>query len=272
MTNQQPTPQASGSAFGRAVGGFFRFLVRFLFVLVVGALIGVGLFYAVPGVFRTMVQPVQRNTARLAALEQRVTKEQERLQDENLALQERVADLEAELIPLREGSAVQTQDIAGAAEQIQELGERVAQAEQDLVRQQTGLAAQQEAAAATRSELGSAVDDLEEQAGQTAAKAEELEGRLALLQTAQDLLKVRLLLVEENSRGARDTLLLATAHLEQAIPLMPEQAETLSALQERMAGLEALIAEGSFRVGPELESLWADVMDMVLPAVAPPAE
>ena len=251
MTIQQPTPQPSGSAFGRAVGGFFRFLVRFLFVLVVGALIGLGLFYAVPGVFRALVQPVQRNTARLAALEQRVTKE---------------------LIPLREGSAVQAQDIAGTAEQIQELGGRVAQAEQDLVAQHTDLAAQQEAAEATRSELGSAVDDLEEQAGQTAAKAEELEGRLALLQTAQDLLKVRLMLVEENPRGARDTLLLATAHLEQAIPLMPEQAETLSALQGRMVGLEALIAEGSFRVGPELESLWADVMDLVLPAVVPPAE
>jgi len=36
-------------------------------------------------------------------------------------------------------------------------------------------------------------------------------------------------------------------------------------LQGRATALAPLIAESSFRVGPELESLWADVMDLVLP-------
>jgi len=264
MTHQQPTSGPSGSPILRAVGGFFRFLVRFLFILVVGVLVGAGLYYGAPWAYRTLVQPVQQNTVRVVALEQRMAQEQTRLQDENLALQERIAALEAEMTALGEKSAVRAQDIEGVVEQIQQLELRITQAEEDLE-------AQQEVVEAMRSQLGSAITDLGEQTDQVAGRAEELEGRLALLQTAQDLLKVRLLLMEENSRSARDTLTLATVHLEQAVALMPEQAETFLGLQERMAELERLIGERSFRAGPELESLWADVIDLVLPSVLPPA-
>jgi predicted nucleic acid-binding Zn-ribbon protein len=265
MTYQQPASTPSGSPFLRAVGGFFRFLVRFLFVLIIGALIGLGLYYAVPWAYRNLVQPVQQNTARLAALDQRMAQEQARLQDEDLALQERIAALEAEMTTLGEQSAVQAQQIEGAAGQIEQLDGRIAQTEEDLEAQQKEMKTAQ-------SDLNNAIADLGEQTDQVTGQAEELEGRLALLQTAQDLLKVRLLLLEENSRSARDTLALATVHLEQAKALMPEQEETLLELQERMAGLEELIAQGSFRAAPELEALWADVMDMVLPSVLPEAE
>ena len=258
MTVQQPTPTPVGSAALRVIGGFFRFLVRFLFVLIVGALIGLGLYYGVPWAYRSLVVPVQQNTVRMAALEQRMAQEQARLQEENLALQERIAALEAETTALEEKSAVQAQEIEGTAGQIVQLDSRLAQVEGDL-------AAQQKAVEAVRSALDSATADLGKRADQVAGRTEELEGRLALLQTAQDLLKVHLLLLEENPRSARDTLVLAQVHLEQAIRLMPEQAETLSKLQERMTALDPLIAESSFRVGPELESLWADVMDLVLP-------
>jgi len=264
MIHQQPNSQPSGSPVGRAIAGFFRFLVRFLFVLVIGALVGAGVFYAVPWVYRNLIQPVQQNTARIAALDQKVDQVQDRLQAENLTLQERIADMEAEMTSLREASAVQVQDIEGAAEGIQQLDGRITEVEE-------GLEAQQQAAKATRSELEGAIADLEEKTDQIADQAGKLEGRLALLQTAQDLLKVRLLLLEENPRSARDTLTLATAHLEQAMPLMPEVTERLQSLQERMVELDQLIEDRSFRVGPELESLWADVMDLVLPAVAPPA-
>jgi chromosome segregation ATPase len=188
-----------------------------------------------------------------------MAREQSRLQDENLALQERIAALEAEMTALEEQAAVHAQDIQGAAERIEQLESRTTQAEADLE-------TQQEAVEAMRVELDGAITDLGEQTDQVAERAEGLEGRLALLQAAQDLVKVRLLLLEENTRSARDTLILATVHLEQAIALMPEQADTLSELQERMVDLDQLIEDRSFRVVPELESLWADVIGLVLPA------
>jgi chromosome segregation ATPase len=95
-----------------------------------------------------------------------------------------------------------------------------------------------------------------------------LEGRLALLQTAQDLVKVRLLLLEENPGTARDTLDLAIAHLDQASALMSSQAETLEDVRNRMTALDDLIARRSFRARPDLEALWADVMDLVVPLTA----
>jgi len=239
-------------------------LIRLLFILIVGALVGLGLYYGVPWAYRSLVQPVQQNSARVAALEQRVAQEQARLQDENLALQERIAALEAKMTVLGEESAVQAQEVEGAVERIQQLELSITQTEDDLE-------AQQEVVEAMHSELTSAITDLGKQTDQVAGQTEGLEGRLALLQTAQDLLKVRLLLAEENSRSARDTLTLAMLHLEQAVALMPEQAETLLGLQARMAGLEQLIESRSFRAGPELESLWADVMDLVLPSLPRPA-
>ena len=261
MTYQQPTPQPSGSPVLRAIEGLFRFLIRFLFVLIVGAVVGLGLYFGVPWVYRSLVQPVQQNTARLAALEGRIAQEQARLQDENLALQERISALEAEMTALGEQSAVQTQDIGGAVEQIQQLEGRITQAEEDVEAQRT-------ATENVHSKLDSAITDLGEQTEQAVGQAAGLEGQLALLQTAQDLLKVRLLLLEENFRSAQDTLALAMDHLEQAAALMPEQAETLLEMQERMAGLAQLIEERSFRVEPELEALWADVVGLVLPPSA----
>lgn len=263
MTYQQSTSGSSESPVLRAIGGFLRFLIRFIFVLIVGALVGAGLYYGVPWAYRSLVQPVQQNTVRVAALEQRMAQEQARLQDENLALQERIAALEAEMTALGEQSAVQTQDVNGNAEQIQQLESRITEVEGDLK-------AQQDVVAGVRSQLDRGISDLSEQAAQIATQTEELEGRLALLQTAQDVLRVHLLLSEDNPRSARDTLTLATAHLEQATTLMPEQAATLRDLQARMAALEALIADRSFRTGPELESLWADVMDLVLPPASAP--
>jgi len=265
MTHQQSTAKPSESPVLRAIGGFFRILVRLLFILIVGALVGAGLYYGVPWVYRSLVQPVQQNTARVAAVEQRMAQEQTRLQDENRALQERIADLEAAMTTLGEDSAVQSQDIEESVGQIEQLEQRIAQVEKDLQ-------AQQEAGEITRSQLDSAVTDLSEQTSQVAGRAEKLEGRLALLQTTQDLLKVRLLLLEENARSAQDTLTLAIAHLEQAAELIPEQAQRLQELRGRMAGLGELIEERSFRAAPELESLWADVMDLVLPTTLPPAE
>jgi chromosome segregation ATPase len=116
--------------------------------------------------------------------------------------------------------------------------------------------------------LGDVVSTLAQQVEENRGELEGMEGRLALLQTAQDLVKVRLLLLEENPGTARDTLALAIAHLDQAIALMPSQAETLEALRDQMTALDDLIAQRSFRVRPDLEALWADVMDLVVPLAA----
>lgn len=267
MTQQQPAPE--GSSFLRVTAFLFRFLVRLLFVLAVGILLGLGLYYGVPWAYRNLVQPVQQNSARLVALEQRLAQEQNRLQEENRALQERIAGLETEITRLREEAAVQVQAHQASDERIQQLEEYSSQVDGTLE-------ARQEDAERMRQELQKALEDLGQEVEGTQERldgledSDGLEGRLILLQTAHDLLKVRFLLLEENPGGGRDVLALAVTHLEQAIPLLPAQAERLAELKERMVGLDALIAARSFRVGSDLEALWAEVTDLVVPPALSP--
>ncbi len=271
---QQPYTTQTGSPFWRAVGNFFKFLVRLFAVIVIGALVGAGLYYGVPWAYRSLVQPVQDNTTQIASLKQELAQKQARVGEELQTFQARIATLETERTQLQEDMTVQAQEMQTQAEALQAQAEALQAAEarvQDLEQQVTqveqDLTSQQEAVAA----LGKAFEmEMDAAAGRdedTRLQLGGLEGRLSLIQTAQDLLKVRLLLLEENPLVAQDTVLLAVEHLERAAAASPELADTLAPLQERIAALEGLIKADSFRVGPELESLWADVMELALPPV-----
>ncbi|MGD2177371.1 MAG: hypothetical protein PVG71_06050 [Anaerolineae bacterium] len=291
MTEQT---ESSGRPFLRAVGSVLRFLVRLIFVIIIGALIGAGIYYGVPWAYRSLVWPVQDNRARVAILEQRMDLEQGHMRERDRALQDRISDLETEVAEmetavteLREQATVQAQDQRALEAQDRQLDDRIVQLNSELEVQQEELEA---VAAEIQSNLGDAtadlnkqIEDMQERLGEVAstvgqqveenrgelddvyAELGDLEGRLALLQTAQDLVKVRLLLVEENFGTASDTLALAIAHLDQASSLMPPQAETLEDLRRQMTALDDLIVQRSFRALPDLEALWADVMDLVVP-------
>jgi len=280
---------SSGSPFIRALGRFFRFLIRLIFVLLIGILIGLGLFYGVPWAYRRLVWPVQENSARIAILEEQVAKNSENIFDNYRALQERIVDLEMEATELQEELAAQAQDQESLHEAEERLTERITGLEEEMTRLEEDVQAQQQQVDQVQLEVTDTASALEEIAGvqqELAETQQELIGqieaseealddvqgqldaslaRLSLLQTAQDLLKVRLLLIEDNSGAARDTLDLAIAHLAQASELMPSQAAVLNDLRERMLEVDDLIAEGSFRARPSLEALWADTMDLVTP-------
>jgi len=282
MTESTSSAQSRGS-FGRALGAFFSFLLRFLFVLVVGTLLGLGLYYGVPALYRSWVLPVRKNTARVAALEFRLDHEQTQRQEEDLAMQTRVAKLEIAMTELQETSSVYAKDIAGMATRINELERSVAQTQESL---DEGLALVRKDFDADLSTTNKEIEALvknwerwrpsvedalvtaESRADELSEQTMALGGQLALLRAAQDLLKIRLLLLEENPRAARDVVNLAVEHLDQAIGLLPDRAEALAALRERVVALDGLIAGRSFRVTPELEALWADMMELAGPQEA----
>jgi len=285
--SDQQTSQ-SGSPFWRGVGRVFKVLLRILLVLIFGVLIGAGLYYGVPWAYRTVIRPVQENRVRIVALEQSLEQERTRLQDEAATLRERATDLEMAVTELRETSGVQGQQLADldthAAElqaQLDSLAERMdgqeaamASFESELNEEMASLeteldeeitALETDLAAELETEVGAALEEVDKRYADIQTQANTLEGRLALIQAAQDLLKVRLLLLEENPRAARETVTLTIDHLTRARALMPAQTPALTDLETRLENLDELIAQDSFRVGPELEALWAEVMDMVLP-------
>ncbi len=258
----QQTSTSSDSAFLR----FFRFLVRFLFVVVVGVLLAAALYYGAPLLYRTLIQPMQENSVRLSSLEQQMAQEHERLRGENKALEERVVSLEADLAQLQEETDADIQDQVALEDAHQELEERVTQAEENLLAQREAIEATASAMEEALVDLEGATSDNEARLADLQMETDALEGRLVLLQAAQDLLKVRLFLLEENDQAAREAVALTVTHLDQAIGHLPAQAETLEGLRERVADLDELIARRSFRVRPSLESLWADIMELVVPS------
>ncbi len=269
---QQPYTTQTGSPFWRAVGKFFKFLLYLTVVIVLGVLVGAGLHYGGPWVYHSLVQPVQDHTTQIASLKQELAQNQARVGEELQTFQARIVTLETERTQLQEDMTVQAQEMQTQAEALQAQAEalqaadaRVQDLEQQVTQVEQDLTSQQEAVVTLGKVFEMEIDAAAGRGEDALLQLDGLEGRLALIQTAQDLLKVRLLLLEENPRVAQDTVRLAVEHLERAAAASPELADTLAPLQERMAALEGLIKEDSFRVGPELESLWADVMDLVLP-------
>ena len=275
------TANTAGSPSPRQPGRFLRTLVRFIFVVVIGALIGVGLYFGVPRLYRSLVLPVRENTTRIAVLEGRVGQQQERISENQRALQERITELETGLAQLQGSVAAHTQDQQDLREEIQGLNQRLDDLRAELESQDQEIAALDSTVQALSSDLGQMIGAVDERLAQHVEEAEgrveslemeviALHGRNTLLQTAQSLSKVRLLLLEDNHGSARDTLDLAIARLDQAQAVLPAQADDLELLRERMLALDVLIADRSFRLRPSLESLWNDVMDLAGPLEAPP--
>jgi len=278
--------RSSDGSFLGAVGKVLGFLIRLVFVLIVGVLIGLALFYGVPYAYRRLRWPVQENSARLAILEEQVAKNSESIFNNRLALEDRVSDLEEEVAELRGEGAARAQDQEALGQEIQQLAGRVSALEEDLGAQQEALQETETGFSETVSNLSQEIDviegqleeahqDLSQQLEASQEDVEALEGqvneaalRLLFLQTAQDLLKVRLLLVEDNPGTARETLTLAVEHLDRAGGLVPEQEERVEDLRERLLAVDDLIANRSFRARPSLEALWADLMGFVTPLSA----
>ncbi len=289
-TDNQPTSQ-SGSPFWRGVGKVVKVILQLLVVLIFGIAVGAGLYYGVPWIYRTLVRPVQENRVRIVALEESLKQEQTRIQEEAGTLRERITDLEIALTELRETAGVQGQrlneldtqaaeiqaQLDGLVARMDDQETAMASLEDDLDEEMTSLANElDEEITALETDLESTLETrvetalvaVDERYEKIQIQANTLEGRLALVQAAQDLLKVRLLLLEENPRAARETVTLAIDHLTRARALMPAQTPAITDLEARLENLDELIAQDSFRVGPELEALWAEVMDMVLPSAS----
>ncbi len=127
------------------------------------------------------------------------------------------------------------------------------------------LEQQQEALTSLEEDLGPRLTTLEVQADALTLSDSDVQARLVLLQSAQGLIRVQLLLLEDNPGAARSGLAIAIEHLNRYSALVPEQSDVAAGLIARIEELDALIEVRSFRTTPTLEALWADIVAMALP-------
>jgi len=288
MTEQ--TPVAPKPRFWETLGRVAGVLLRLLVVLVVGTLVGVGLYLGVPALYRGLVEPVERNTADLVALRQRMERDQSQSAADVAALQDQVAALEERLDQL--GSTVEVQQSSLAADQstlaaleprietvetsLEDAGKAIATLKTDLQKAARDLASQDtslESQEAILDELDKALDELGAQVTSIGGGLDPLSGRLALLQVAQGLLRTRVLLQEDNIGDARNALALALTHIQQLRATSITFADPAVDIETRLIALDELVADRSFRALPSLDALWVDVMDLASyqPATLPEA-
>lgn len=283
---QDTTPPKKTRFFWRALGNVLKVLLQLILIVIFMGALGAGLYFAIPWLYRATIVPVQNNTSDIADLSRRVDQAEAQVDQRTEALQARNADLEGELAELHQTVAVQDRVLATAAAELATLvpgmdglyatadtqTEELAQIEQSLARSlgelddQSKLLDEQAAGLADlQAELTAQTDALAGQSEELAALKAEILGRMALLQTAQDLVHVQLLLLEDNIGAAQVSLVLAVEHLTRAAALSPEMAVDAAGWVERATILSTLIGERSFRAAPALDSLWADIADRVLP-------
>jgi uncharacterized coiled-coil protein SlyX len=251
--NEKTQQPGCWNRLGQAMARFLAVLLRLVFVVVIAALIGAGVYYGGPWIYWRFIIPVQDNAARVEMLQRDLENTHTNWNTELTEQGQRISALEGDLAAQRE---------------------RIAALEGGMGRMDELLTAQRE----TLGELQTTLDNTEETTGQLGDDVEILydeldtlrgeiadpnrvaatfERRLILLQAWGEILQARLHLLENNAGDARQALALARANLERVIALSPDpQAEDLIAIRERLDAADTAVEERPFVAMNELEIIW----------------
>lgn len=261
MTKEStPSPTPSfGRKLLRALGWLAKFTLRLVFVIVVGALLGFGVYWSASNgvalINRQVFQPIQRHTIRLDDLESRYAQDYQRMNERTQALQERIDTLESRGATMNEAlSALQTRlttsetllgemqtALDAAQENLSALETRQDAFEPDITELKTALAKLDSALA----KLDTAMGTLSDAVAQTADDVETLsitvrdESPLVAVRLEVQLLRAMELLTRARLQLALDNAGLAATEVQEARDLLLALAETLPADQQEE--IEAIV-------------------------------
>lgn len=303
MTTEATPPPSSGRKFWRGVGWLAKFLLRLFFVLVIGVLLGAGVYwgatYGVATVNRHIFQPLQEHTRRLDDLESRYAQDYSRLNEHTQALQAQTQTLQEQIDALESQEAATQKTVAA-------LQTRLTAAETALSAAQTMLQAAQESLGALEgkqtthgaditklrtalTKLETTMDILAETVAQTTKDVEALgvtvkdEAPLIGLRTDVQLLKAMELLTRARVQLAQDNFGAATTEVQEARSVLlalsatvpAEQQNALAAIVQRLdLGLANLpnaprLANDDFEIAWQLLRKGLPAQSTALPLLSP---
>jgi uncharacterized coiled-coil protein SlyX len=240
------------------VGRAIRRFLSWVLVILLGVAIGIALFLFAPRLFERWLRPVQANTAAISALEARVS-----------GLES--AQSQASLDQLGVQSAVTAR--------LTEAEGRLAQAEARLNEAESTLAEQTTQLAELQSALDGYVAQLDVLAAQLATLEAEIPGaaeyteynrQLLLMRAWQQLMQVRLRMLENNAGLAQENLSQALETLGQAYTLSsPEQQAALDPILDRLDVVMRNLTQNPFAAAGDLEVAWHDLGRLIAPPPVP---
>jgi chromosome segregation ATPase len=261
MSTAAPAQPDFWTRLGSALGRFFGFLLRLVFILLLAVAVGAAVYYGWPWAYRQLIQPVQTHTSQIQELFNRLEGLRSSAADAQTAQSERLTAIETGTDDQRLRLAEAENEVAALQALLaEERGAREALAAQ-VAGLETGLTAQ----AAASGDVQSAVDALTPVTEANAAQAARLEGELALTRLENDLLRARLDLVAENfgdARAAMTATLPALMAFVETPGLFSADEQTTLIVRLRAAG--SLIDAEPAAALTDLESVWREMERLLI--------
>jgi hypothetical protein len=221
-----PPPRApAGPSFGERVGGFFRFLLRLVSLLILLSLLSLVLYLTLPWLYQKFIRPVERNTAQVQELQSRQAQTEQEL-----------ADLQTKL-----GTIETAQN--GHDGSLTELDKRLSEVETEV-----------DARTKSLTELEDMQAKLQEQNDDTSA---ELDRQINLLKGMELLSRARLFMYESNFGLAREDVQIARDVLAKIQPDAPSPlGNELAAVVERLDMTLSNLPDFPVAASDDLDIAW----------------
>ena len=220
-----PPRAPSGPGFGERVGGFFRFLLRLVSLLILLSLLSLALYLTLPWLYQKFITPVEQNTARVKELQSRQAQTEQQL-----------ADLQTKL-----GTIETVQN--GHDGSLTELDKRLGEVETEI---------------AVRTKSLTELEDMQAKLqDQNDANAAELDRQINLLKGMELLSRARLFMYESNFGLARQDVQIARDLLAKIQPDAPKPlVNELEAVVERLDMTLSNLPDFPVAASDDLDIAW----------------
>ncbi len=228
-----------------------RFLLRVLFVLVIGVGLGLAVYFGAPALYRRYIEPVQVNTQRLAELESQMAAYQQETRADRAALDARLAEIEGQL-------AQQTEALAGLQSDVNLHRSRLSSL--------AGLPGRLASLETEAEDLAARLAALEADLADTESPTQQLARRLEMIRALETLTRARLWLNQDNLGLAADDMEEAMDILRQIAADAPDQeVAVLNTIIDRLGLAVGNLPDSPVVASDDLEIAWRELADAAGP-------
>ena len=282
MSDQVPTPAppSFGDRLALAFIKFVRALLRILLILSLAVLLGAGIYYGVPALYRRYVQPVENNLTRLNDAQSRQEQSNQQIKQRLDELGQRVEGLE-----LQNDSHKQTlNEVQARLDEMESAQQAGGGTQATAIAQQADLEATLAAMGANLEQLQSEIAAVNQAMGQTSLQVQELvdsaevgkdplqalHNELQLVKAMELLTRSRVYLVEDNLGLAKQDVSAARLLLAKMGGDVPSyQVKPLAAIIARLDAALSNLPSRPVLAAEDLEVAWQLLRDG-LPGQATP--
>jgi archaellum component FlaC len=268
------------SGFSTAAAAFLRGLIRLVVILVLGSLLGLGIYFGIPYLYNQFVLPVEQNTTAVEQLQADQTEFMQLMADRLSDMQQRVQSLETnqdgtrEILSELQASVEALQaDMEAISLQLDSQSKDLSSLESDLAqiqREISSLEQQLDRLVTATSDQQKQLDELELALAENGTPIRRIQSELEILKALQVLTRARLFLGRSDIEQAREELQIARLVLENLMEKSaPDQADFLDRVLLRLDLAARNLVDAPLLAGEDVEISYQLLLGRLVP---PPAE